>query len=345
MKAAFLTGIKKFEIRDVPKPAIKNADDVLIRLKSIGVCGSDIHYYLDGKIGSQVVEFPFIIGHECSGTVEETGDEVSGVKKGERVAIDPAISCGRCEECISGRENVCKQIKFLGCPGQIEGCLKEFLIMPEKNLYPLPDGLSFEDGVMLEPLAIAVYAVMLSQLRNGETIAVLGSGPLGLLTLEAAILQGASLSFASDRVDERVDMASRFGANFSFNYNTTDVVEEILERTDGHGVDIAFECAGEQATIDQGIQILKPDGRFLLIGIPRLDKVSFMPHLMRRKELLIQNVRRQNRTVDEAIDLAKRGKIDLKKYVTHRFTLDEVGQAYDLVSNYRGGVIKAIINL
>ncbi len=318
---------------------------MLIRLKSIGVCGSDIHYYLDGKIGSQIVKFPFIIGHECSGTVEETGYKVSRVKKGEHVAVDPAISCSRCKECVSGRENVCKQIKFLGCPGQIEGCLKEFLIMPEKNLHPLPDDLSFEDGVMLEPLAIAVYAVKLSQLQSGETIAVLGSGPLGLLTLEAAILQGASLSFASDRVPERVDVASRFGANFSFNYNTTDVVEEILERTDGRGVDIVFECAGEQATIDQGIQILKPDGRFLLIGIPHVDKVSFIPHVMRRKELLIQNVRRQNRTVSQAIDLAKSAKINLKKYVTHRFMLNEVGQAYDLVSNYRGGVIKAIINL
>jgi L-iditol 2-dehydrogenase len=345
MKAGYLVAKREFEIREIPEPRIKDDREVLLRLRSSGVCGSDIHNYVEGRTGSLEVEFPMIPGHECSAVVEEVGVAARKVKPGDRVAVEPAVSCGQCERCLTGRQNLCRSVRFLSVPGELEGCLKEYMVMPETNVFRLPDELTFEDGAMLEPLSICTYAVALSGIKPGDSVAVLGSGPIGLLTLEAANACGAALSFATDIVRERVEMATKLGATHSMNPEETDVAEAILDLTHGRGVDLAFECAGEQDTIDQGLEVLRRGGKFILLGIPgRVTQYVFDTDVMRRKELSIVYVRRQAHYVERGLDLVQAGKIDIRTLVTHRFPLEKVNDAYELVATYQDGVVKAMVN-
>lgn len=331
------------EVREAPEPSHIARNEAVVRLQAIGVCGSDMHYYSEGRIGDQVVEYPFTVGHECAGVVERVGEAVTRVAVGDRVAVEPAMPCGECEWCLKGRENICPRMRFLGCPGQAEGAYKELLVMPEHCLFVLPDAVSFEAGVVVEPGAICAYAVAQSGLKPDETLAVLGSGPIGLLVAACAKAAGRRRAFASDIIPERVAAARRFGADESFNAHDTDVAAAILDATDGRGVDVVYECAGEQETLEQAARIAAPGGRISVIGIPSTARLDLAADLVRRKELLIINVRRQNRMVERTIELAASGAVPMDDLVTHRFSLDAVGEAFALVAAYRDGVLKAVI--
>lgn len=343
MRQAFLTAPGRFEVREAPEPGPIGPSEAVVRLEAVGVCGSDVHYFTEGRIGSQIVEYPFTIGHECSGVVERVGRAVTRVAVGDRVAVDPAMPCGGCEWCRKGRENICANLRFLGCPGQAEGAYKELLVMPERCLFRLPESLTFDDGVALEPAAICVYAVAQSRLAPGETIAVLGCGPIGLLTLAAAKASGRAHAFASDLVPERVEAARAFGADAAYNCNETDVAAAILEATGGRGVDVVYECAGEQDALDQALLIAAPGGRVSIIGIPSRPRLELIADLARRKELLLINVRRQNRMVERTIELAGSGALFVSDLVTHHFALEQIAEAFELVAGYRDGVLKAVV--
>lgn len=326
----------------MPKPQPKEKE-VLIRVKMVGICGSDVHYYLEGKIGSQqVITEPLIVGHELSGDVAELGREVKNFKLGQRVIVEPAIPCGECEVCRKGRINICPYVKFLGTP-PVNGAFCEYLVMPEENLFPLPDKLSYEEGVMMEPLAIGLYAVRLSHLLPRETVAILGSGPIGLVTLLSARATGATLIFATDLIPERLKAAKESGAHYVFNPEREDVVEKIMELTKGRGVDVTFEAVGKEETINQALKITALGGRVMIIGIPEVDTITYEPHQMRRKELLIQNVRRSLHATEASIRLVEKGLINLKPLVTHCYPLDKITEAFELASHYQDGVIKAVV--
>ena len=179
MKAMLLTGVDQMEMRDVGAPVIKNDTDVLIRMATVGVCGSDVHYYVSGKIGSQVVGYPFTVGHEGAGVVESVGSSVENVRPGDRIAIDPAISCWECDQCKAGRHHTCRKLKFLGCPGQVEGCLCEYIVMPDKCCFKIKDSMTFEQATICEPLAIGVYSVKQSIPMQGAKVGILGAGRIG----------------------------------------------------------------------------------------------------------------------------------------------------------------------
>ncbi len=344
MKAVFLLRKKKFEIREVPKPEPKEKE-VLIRVKTVGICGSDVHYYTQGRIGSQqVISKPLIIGHELSGDVAALGKGVKGFRVGQRVVVEPAIPCGDCKVCREGRENICPDVRFLGTP-PVDGAFCEYIVIPEENVFPLPDQLSYGEGVMMEPLAIGVYAVKLAHLIPGETVAILGSGPIGLVTLLAAKAAGAVLIFATDLVPERLNAAKKIGAHHTFNPEKEDIVKKIMEATKGRGVDVTFEAAGKEETVNQALKITALGGRVMIIGIPEVDAITYEPHQMRRKELLIQNVRRSLRNTETSIKLVQEGLINLKPLITHYYPLEKIGEAFELVSEYRNGVIKAIIQI
>ena len=184
MKSMVLTGIRKFAELEKDEPRIQNPDDVRIRIKSVGVCGSDIHYFTEGKIGSQVVEFPFAVGHECSGIVVETGSTVTRVKVGDLVAVDPSVHCGSCDQCRAGRPHTCRNNRFLGCPGQLEGCLCETIVMPEFTCFPLNDSFNPISAALIEPLSIGVYSVELANTNfQNKSIGIFGAGPIGLSIL------------------------------------------------------------------------------------------------------------------------------------------------------------------
>lgn len=344
MKAAVLTGIGQMEIREVPSPAIQKDTDVLLRIETVGVCGSDVHYYETGRIGSQVVQFPYIVGHECAATVAQVGSAVKSVKVGQPVVVEPAVSCHACDQCKLGRENTCSNLRFLGTPGQGQGCLSEYLVMPEECCLPTEDKITLEQGALCEPLAIAVYAVKQARLPEEADVAILGAGPIGLSCMISARAQGAGACYMTEKISERVETAAEGGATWVGNPLKEDVVAAIFEKVPA-GVDVAFECAGQQETIDQAIDLLKPGGKLLLIGIPREDRVSFSIDKIRRKEVTIVNVRRQNKCTQAAMDMVASGNVNVDFLVTHRFGLDQAKEAFELVAGYRDGVVKAMIHI
>lgn len=344
MKASVLTAPGKFETRQVPDPKIENESDVLIRVKAVGVCGSDMHYYTTGRIGSQVVKYPFIVGHESAGVVEKVGKAVTRVKPGQKVAIEPAVSCGRCDQCKSGRQNTCRELRFLGAPGQMAGAMREFVVMPEENCFPMKESTTFEQGALSEPLAIAVYAVERSAVANAANVAILGVGPIGMSVFHVLRTKNVGDVYATDRIDARLEVAKRLNPAWTGNPDRTDVAKEI-SRAEPLMMDVVFECSGDPQAIVQAVHLMKPGGNFMIVGIPEVDDITLPAHELRRKEITIINVRRQNHTTQQAIDLLEQGKVKMDSLVTHRFALEETAKAFDLVAGYRNGVMKAMIDI
>ena len=343
MKSMMLTGIRQMEMKEVPEPDIAHRNDVKIKMLVVGVCGSDIHYYTQGRIGSQIVEYPFTVGHEGAGRVVETGTDVKRVKPGDIIAIDPAMPCWECDQCLAGRHHTCRKLKFLGCPGQAKGCLSEFIIMPEESCYPLHKGLSPEDGAISEPLSIGVYSVKQSVHVRGAKLGILGFGPIGMSVMLAAKAQGGKTFYVTDKINERLSIARKEGAKLALNPLTTNMVGEILDN-EPLALDVVFECCGQQEAFDQAIELLKPGGKLMGIGIPEFDKWSMNVEKTRRKEITIQFVRRQVNCVAPSLDLLQSGKIDVSNMITHRYSFERTKDAFDLVAGYGDGVMKALID-
>jgi len=332
------------EIGPVPDPKIEKDTDVLLKIERVGVCGSDVHYFETGRIGSQVVKYPFIVGHECAATVAAVGKDVRHVKVGEQVVVEPAVPCHNCDQCRQGRENTCFNLRFLGTPGQGGGCLCEFLVMPEECCLPTKGKLSLEQGALCEPLTIGFYSVRQSRLPKAADVAMLGAGPIGLSCMVCAKAEGVRNCYMTEKIPERVQTAKKAGATWVGNPLQEDVVMSILHQQP-LGMDVVYECAGQQETVDQAVDLLKPGGKLILIGIPREDRISLSIDKIRRKEITIVNVRRQNGCTRATMDLVASRKVQADFMVTHRFKLDQVQEAFELVAGYRDGVVKAMIEM
>ncbi len=343
MKAMKLTGIREMKMMDVPTPSIANDNDVLIRMKTLGVCGSDIHYYVYGKIGSQVVQYPFTVGHEGSGMVEAIGKGVTIVKPGDRIAIEPAMPCWECDQCRAGRPHTCRKLRFLGCPGQAEGSLSDFIVMPETSCFKIPDSMSYDEAAISEPLAIGVYAVKQSISMEGARVGILGFGPIGMSVLLPAMAMGTKEIYVTDKIEKRLQIAEKCGARQTANPDHENVVEKITGEVP-ELLDVVFECCGQQDAIDNAVDLLKPGGKLMIIGIPEFDRWSFPVDKSRHKELNIQNVRRQNEAVQPALDMMAQGNISVDAMATHRFSFEDTKAAFDLVAGYNDGVMKAMID-
>jgi L-iditol 2-dehydrogenase len=343
MKAMMLTGIRKMEMKEIPEPSILNPDDVKIRMSVVGICGSDIHYYTQGQIGSQKVEYPFTVGHEGAGIVVETGKNVTKVKPGQKIAIEPAMPCRECDQCLAGRHHTCRKLRFLGCPGQAEGCMMEYIIMPEECCFPLKDRLIPDHGSISEPLAIGIYAVKKSGGVKGLKIGILGFGPIGMSVLLAAKARSVDSIYITDKIDARLKIATKEGAASVFNPLKENVVSEILQGT-SLGLDVVFECCGQQEALDQAVDLLKPGGRLVVVGIPEFDRWSMNVETTRRREISLQFIRRQVDCVETALEMMNSGSINIDNMVTHRFSFEKSKEAFDLVAEYGDGVMKAMID-
>jgi L-iditol 2-dehydrogenase len=345
MQTVFLTGIKKMELADSFEPQLNSADQVKIKMKAIGVCGSDVHYYSVGKIGTQVVSYPFPVGHECSGIVVEAGENVKRVRVGDLVVIDPSVHCGKCDQCLSGRPHTCRNNRFLGCPGQLDGCLSNFIVMPEFCCYPVTGLLSPVKAALIEPFSIGIYAVRLAEIKKAApAVVIFGVGPIGLSVLFKLLADGIDNIGIIEPLQFRLDKALETGAKYGINPEKDDV-EKCLVQYEPMLVDYVFEASGEQKAVDNAVRCLKPGGKLILIGIPPSGQYIFDMDLMRRKEIAVVNVRRQNHCVEEAIELAISGKADIEKMVTHHFSLEETPKAFEIVDAYEDNVIKAMIDL
>lgn len=345
MKQVVLTGIRRMAMMDIPNPQILSSKDVKIKMSSIGVCGSDIHYYAEGKIGTQVVHYPFPVGHECSGIIEEIGSDVTNIKIGDLVVVDPSVHCGYCDQCLAGRPHTCRNNKFLGCPGQLDGCLAEYIVMPSFTCFPVTGKMTPVQAALIEPLTIGVYTVKLAQINKKETTAaIFGAGPIGLSVLFKLLADGITDITMIEPLEYRLNKANEIGAKYLVNAEYENV-EDIVKSQHELLIDVAFEASGTQEAVTNAVKILKPGGKLVLVGIPPSAEYTFNMDLMRRKELTVINVRRQNHCVEEAIELVISGKIDVEKMITHHFTLEETPEAFDIVEGYKDGAIKAMIGL
>lgn len=344
MKAAFLTGIGRIEILPTEEPRLETAQQVKVRVERVGVCGSDVHYYLHGRIGDQILQFPASVGHECAGTVVEVGPEVRRLNVGDPVAIDPAIVCGQCDQCVGGRPNTCRRLQFLGAPGEAPGAVREYLVLPEENCFPLPAGLTLDHAVLAEPLSIGLYGVRLAALGSEQRVAIFGCGPIGLSVLVWVKLLAGCRVYVTDLLAERLAAAQRLGADWTGHVRHQDPVAAILQE-EPLGIDCVFECSGDAEALIEGIRLAKPGGRILWIGIPPEEQVAVPAHLARRKEIQIQMVRRQRGCVRPVLQTMAQGRLDLLWWITHRYPLQQIQEAFDLVSQYRDGVLKAVVQL
>ena len=324
MKVARLHGAADIRLHDEPRP-VAGAGEMLLRVRAVGLCGSDLHWLAEGGIGDAQLVHPLVLGHEFAATTDT----------GERVAVDPAISCGQCEMCQKGNPNLCAQVVLAGHGAQ-DGALREYMTWPARCLHHLPDSLSDSDGAMLEPLGVALHAVDLGHLRAGMTIGVYGCGPIGLLILQLARLAGATSIIATDKQPHRLEAAKAFGAQHAIPAQAKDEIHEIRSVTGGRGVDASFEVAGDQEAVDVAFATAMPAGTVVLAGIPADDHTSFQASVARRKGLTIRMVRRMKHTYPRAIPLVERGLVDVRSLVTHHFPLSRVGEAFDTARRREG---------
>jgi L-iditol 2-dehydrogenase len=343
VKAAVLKGIRKVAIEERPVPE-PGRGQVRIRITTVGVCGSDVHYYVQGKIGDQVIKGDHIPGHEFAGVIDKLGLGVNGPAVGTRVAVEPSINCGTCEQCQTGHPNQCPHVVFYGTP-PVQGAYTEYVCHPAHLVFPVPDDVSDDDAAMLEPLGIGIHTVRRVRVDLGDTVAVFGCGPIGLVTLMSARAAGASRLIATDLIPGRLELARKLGADEVLAAKDADAVAWAMGLTHRRGVDAAFDCAGEQETVDNAMSCARIGGRVGLVGIPRVDRISYDPHKARRKELDVMNIRRSRFTVEAGLAMAKAKQIDLKQMVTHAFPLARIKEAFDLVDSYADGVVKAVIRV
>lgn len=346
MKIALFTAPRTLEIAEAPQPTLHRDDDVLVRIDRVGVCGSDVHYYTHGRIGQQVLSYPATLGHECAGTVLEVGHRVTDLQPGDQVAVEPAFACGKCDQCLAGRQNTCRKLVFMGCPNEAPGAVAEFHVLPRENCIAVPKTMSLDDAALVEPLSIGLHAVRLGAPAAGAKLAIFGAGPIGLSVLLCAKALAPCRAYVTDLIDCRLEAATACGADATANVGAggADVVAWLGQR-EPLGVDVVFECSGDPACIDQAMQALVPGGTVVLVGIPERERIEFDVHLMRRKEITFRNVRRQNQCVGPVIELMAAGRIDARPMLTHHFPLGQITEAFETVAGYRDGVIKAMLTL
>ncbi len=323
----------------IPEPA---AGEVRLRITSVGVCASDLHYYRDGRIGSTMLEEPLVIGHEAAGVVDALGEGVTNVAVGDRVAIEPTNPCGECEFCRAGHYNVCPNVKFFGTP-PVNGCFRDYITWPAHLALKVPDSMTFDEAAIVEPMAVGVYAAKLAELKLEQTVAILGAGAIGLSTLQAAKIAGAKRIIVSEPVKERRELAARLGATEVIDPSACDVEKEFARLTNGTGPEVVIECTGEEDATAQASRIVKILGRVVVVGIPDQDSYTFVASPSRRKELTVVFCRRSNLCAEPSIEWIGEGKIDAACMATHRFSLEDTAKAMELAIAKSDGVVRAVI--
>lgn len=344
--AARLHGPRDLRVERVPHPGPPPAGHALLRISVTGICGSDLHSFADARIGDTQVGGPFVIGHEFSATVEDVGPgaldfSFQPLRPGVRVAVDPAQPCGACELCERGHPNLCERLRFCGNYPDA-GSLCEWMHMPARSCVPVPDALDDTCAALLEPLGVALHAVDLARIRAGDSVAVLGAGPIGLLILQVARLSGASPILVTDRLPARLALAARWGG-IPIDIDREDPAAAVSRLTGGRGVDVAVEAAWADASVTQAVEMLRLGGRAVLVGIPGDDRLTMRHSTARRKGVTIRLCRRMKHAYPRALALALEERVDLLPLVTHRFPLARAAEAFEIAAAYADGVVKAIV--
>lgn len=333
---------------DVSTPQLKR-HEALVRVEAVGVCGSDIHYYRDGRIGENIVREPTILGHEYAGIVEKVGDDADSALIGKRVAVEPGIPCGNCEWCRRGHYNVCSNLFFPGGPGS-DGALCEYMAVDSRFCFPVPDAMTAGVAAMIEPAAVAVHTIELAQLKPGDTVAIFGLGVVGILTAQVAKINGAIKVFGIDVLEYRVSAAQHYGADTAFLATSGSFLKEgqasiawIMEQTAGRGVDVAIDCTNSSDGLGLACAAARPAGRVVLTGISGEEQDSVPVSIARRRELTLQWCRRFLHNYPATIAMINAGRLDAASLITHVFPFDKADQAFALTAGYHDNVFKASV--
>ncbi|MBM3727811.1 MAG: zinc-binding dehydrogenase [Acidobacteria bacterium] len=341
MRSIQMVAPRTLEEREMPQAPDPGPGEVTVRIHAVGICGSDMHWYLEGGIGHFKAAYPQVLGHEPAGEVVAVGRGVTRVKPGDRVVVEPSITCGHCEFCIEGRHNNCIQSQFLGSP-QMPGLFREYATVPQYNVDPIPASFSYSKATVTEPLAVIVHVLQLVEMRLGDSVAIMGGGSIGMLCAAVAKLRGASTVFVVDKVPHRLELARAMGADIGIHSPTENVREKILDHTRGRGVDVVFDAAAAVETINNGLAVARMGGQFTLIGIPSEHDLQIDLHTAMNKEIRIQTIRRSNHNCHAAMDLLESGRIS-DALVTHRLPLEATPRAFELLAHYEDGVGKVVI--
>lgn len=343
MKVAVMNGIGKmgFEERDIPEP---KADEVLVKLEYVGICGSDLHYYETGAIGDYVVKPPFVLGHEPGGTVVEVGKNVTHLKVGDRVALEPGKTCGHCEFCKQGKYNLCPEVVFFATP-PVDGVFQEYVAHEADLCFKLPENVSTLEGALIEPLAVGFHAAIQGDAHLGQKAVVMGAGCIGLVSMMALKARGVSEVYVVDIMEKRLEKAMELGASGVINGAREDVLERVKELTDNKGMDLVIETAGTEITTRQAIHMAKKGSVIVLVGYSKSGEMRLPMSLVLDKELTFKTVFRYRHIYPMAIDAVASGKVNLKGIVTNIFTLDEAQKAMDYSVNNKADIVKAVIKI
>ena len=336
MQAAVMHGAQQIKYKQVNKP-IPKENEVLIRIKANSICGSDLHYYHEGAIGSMEIQDAFIPGHEFSGLVVDGTGEAYGLKDGSLVAIDPAQPCHKCQWCHAGQHHLCPDGLFAGGP-PTNGAMAEFIAVPASTVIRVPESLTAQQAALLEPLGIAIHALDLAKLRPATDVCILGAGSIGLYLLMLAQISGAARVCVIEPLEYRRQKALELGANVTFTN-----IEDYLIYSQKRGADVVLEATTSPEGPEQAMQAARIGGKVILVGIPDGDKFTLTASLVRRKGLTIKLSRRMGNVYPRAIRLVESSKIDVNAIVTHVLPLSEVKTAFDMMSNYSDGVIKVVL--
>ena len=325
--------------REVPVPEVKD-DQVLVKIMNIGICGSDIHVY-HGK--HPFTKYPVTQGHEVSGEIAKVGKDVTEFHEGQKVTIEPQVYCGQCYPCRHGKYNLCEELKVMGF--QTTGTASEYFAVDASKVTPIPEDMSYEEGAMIEPLAVGFHAAKQGGAAMGQTAVVTGSGCIGLVTMMALKALGVDKVYVVDIMQKRLDKAIELGATGVINGREKNTVEELLKLTNGRGVDLAIDTTRKEICVKQGMEALVKGGTQVLVGYSASGDMNLPTSLICDKEITIKSVFRYRHIYPLAIQAVAEGKVNLKGIVTNIFELDDIQNAMDKSVNEKADIVKSVVKI
>lgn len=341
MDAAVMNKPLDIEVKKVSIPEPK-ADEALLKVYCIGVCGSDVHYYEHGKIGRYVVKEPIILGHELAGEVVQVGESVTNVSVGDRVAVEPGVTCGRCDYCKSGRYNLCPDVVFMATP-PVDGAWAEYVTIRSDFLFKLPDSMSYEEGALLEPLSVGFHAMNRGKVSSADRVFVSGLGPVGLLAVQAAKMFGVTEIYASDVVQFRRELGMEMGVTAVIDPIHENVKERIEELTGGKGVTVVIESSGNQRAVADTVKVVNRGGRIVFVGMPAVNEIPLDINQIIDGEIDVYGIFRYANTYPAAIQALSSSGVDIKKVITHKYALSDIKEAVEMARTQKDTSIKIMI--
>ena len=343
MKAAVLHKIRDLRIEELPRPK-PASDEVLVRMRAVGVCGSDLHFYHEGHIGERFVERPYVLGHEASGEIVELGSAATNLTVGDRVALEPGIPCRRCAWCKRGEYHLCPTRAFQSGP-HTNGFFCEYTAIPADYAFRLPENLDYTEGAMIEPFVVGLHATWRAGVQPGQTALVLGAGPIGLMTLQAASAHGATTTIVVDVIETRLRLAKTLGATHILNATEVKTVEQVQRLTGGVGADVVFETTGAIPAIQQSVWAARRGGTVVFVGMSSEAVLPFDTLRVTRAELTVKGVFTYANQFPKAIALAAAGRVNLRLPVTHTFPMEQIVEAFETSRTKKDVSLKVMVTI